>query len=105
MRTQFFAATLLSLAIAGASANAIASVPLPVIAQASGVSSLAPRLKQTTPAVVSIAIREGTSAARSSSPGRSPRAQRVVNTAADHPFRPAGSGVVIDADEGIILTN
>jgi S1-C subfamily serine protease len=106
MRTQYFAATLLGLAIAGASVNATASVPLPVIAQASGVSSLAPVLKRTAPAVVSIAIREGANAVRNSSPGRSPRAQRVANTgAADRPFRPTGSGVVIDADEGIILTN
>jgi S1-C subfamily serine protease len=110
MRTQFLAALLLGLAMPGAGVNANASVPLPVIAQASGVSSLAPVLKQATPAVVSIAIREGAStspsASRSSSPGKSARAQRVVSTGAvDRPFRPSGSGVVIDADEGIILTN
>lgn len=103
MRTQFLAAALAGLAMAGASVNATASVPLPVIAQASGVSSLAPVLKQATPAVVSIAIREGAAAARNSAPGR---AQRVAGAgAADRPFRPTGSGVVVDADAGIILTN
>jgi S1-C subfamily serine protease len=110
MRTQFLAALLLGLAVAGAGVNANASVPLPVIAQAGGVSSLAPVLKQATPAVVSIAIREAASASpsasRNSSPGKSARAQRVASTSAvDRPFRPSGSGVVIDADEGIILTN
>jgi S1-C subfamily serine protease len=106
MRTLFLATTVLGLTITGAGVNAAASVPLPVIAQASGVSSLASVLKQVTPAVVSVAIRDGVNTPRSSSPGKSARAPRVANTsAADRPFRPSGSGVLIDSDEGIILTN
>src|SRR5262249_20103994 len=89
-----------------AGVNATASVPLPVIAQASGVPSLAPVLKQAAPAVVSIAIREGANAARGSSPGKSARAQRAANAgAANRAFQPSGSGVVIDPDGGVILTN
>ena len=41
--------------------NANASVPLPVLEQANGASSLAPLLKQITLAVVSIAIKGGAS--------------------------------------------
>jgi S1-C subfamily serine protease len=104
MRAVTIAAAL-GFAIAGGSVKADASVPLPVIVQASGVSSLAPILKQITPAVVSISVREGANAARIS-PGKGQRAQRAVNAvAADRPFRPSGSGVVIDPDAGIILTN
>lgn len=101
-----FLATALGLAIAGGSVNANASVPLPVIEQASGVSSLAPILKQTTPAVVSISIREGSSSAKNVSPGKSPRAQRIAAAPpAERQLRPMGSGVVIDPDQGLILTN
>jgi S1-C subfamily serine protease len=106
MRTLFLAAALLGFTSAGGSVNANASVPLPVLAQASGVSSLAPVLKQTMPSVVSIAIRERANAARSSSPVKNARVQRVTDTgAADRLFRPSGSGVVIDPAAGIILTN
>jgi serine protease Do/serine protease DegQ len=99
-------ATALGFAIAGGSVNANASVPLPVIEQATGVSSLAPVLKRTMPAVVSIAIRDGANA-KSATPGKNQRVQRTAaNTPpADRQLRPAGSGVVIDADEGLILTN
>jgi serine protease DegQ len=100
-----FLATALGLAIAGGNVNANASVPLPVIEQASGVTSLAPLLKQTMPAVVSIAVKEGANSARNSSPGKGGRAQRASTLPADRPTRPSGSGVVIDPDQGFILTN
>ncbi len=47
----------LGLAVAAGGMNANASVPLPILEQTSGVTSLAPLLKQITPAVVSIAIK------------------------------------------------
>jgi S1-C subfamily serine protease len=98
-----FLATALGLAVAGGSVNA--SVPLPVIEQASGVSSLAPTLKQTMPAVVSIAIRDGVNA-KNSSQGKTQRVQQATSTPpAERQLRPSGSGVVIDPDEGFILTN
>jgi S1-C subfamily serine protease len=104
MRTVFLAAAL-GLAIAGSNVNANASVPLPIIEQASGVSSLAPLLKQTMPAVVSIAVREGANNAKNSSPGKGARAQKSNTLPAERPMRPSGSGVVIDPDQGFILTN
>lgn len=105
MRAMFIAAALGS-AILGGSVNADASVPLPVIEQASGVSSLAPILKQTMPAVVSIATREGANNAKNASTGKSPRGQRASGApSAERQVRPSGSGVVIDPDEGLILTN
>jgi serine protease DegQ len=101
---MFLAATL-GLAIAGGNVSANASVPLPIIEQASGVSSLAPLLKQTMPSVVSIAIKEGVSSVKNSSPAKGQRAQKASAAPAERPMRPSGSGVVIDADQGFILTN
>jgi len=98
----------LGLAVATGGVNANASVPLPIIEQTSGISSLAPLLKQITPAVVSIAIKGGANAATNSSPGKGQKAQRAASTrdvAADPQMRPRGSGVLIDPGEGIILTN
>jgi serine protease DegQ len=100
-----FLAVALGLAVAGGNASANASVPLPVIEQASGVSSLAPLLKQTMPAVVSIAIKEGVNNARNSTPGKGQRAQKASTVPAERTMRPSGSGVVIDSDQGFILTN
>ena len=79
---------------------ATASVPLPVIQQASGMPTLAPVLKKITPAVVSIAIK-----------GRAPdataprKARDAKPAAVDQQVRAAGSGVVLDAGQGLILTN
>ncbi len=96
------------LAVATGGVNANASVPLPIFEQASGVSSLAPLLKQITPAVVSIAAKSGANSATNSSPGKGQKAQRTAGTrdvAADLQMRARGSGVLIDPGEGIILTN
>jgi S1-C subfamily serine protease len=98
----------LGLAVAAGNIEANASVPLPVIQQTSGVSSLAPLLKQITPAVVSIAIKSGANAATNSSPSKGQKAQRASSTrdlAPDPQMRARGSGVLIDPGEGIILTN
>jgi serine protease DegQ len=100
-----FSATALGLAIAGGNVNANASVPLPIIEQASGVSSLAPLLRQTMPAVVSIAIKEGATSAKNSPPGKGQRAQKASALPAERSMRPSGSGVVIDPHQGLILTN
>lgn len=98
----------LGIAVVGNDVNANASVPLPIVEQIGGVQSLAPVLKQITPAVVSIAIRGGTTSAKNSSPGKGQRAQRSISVRdlpADRQMRATGSGVLIDADEGIIVTN
>jgi serine protease DegQ len=107
MRTLLKIAALgLSLTTGGISANA--SVPLPMLEQASGAPSLAPVLKQIRPAVVSIAIKSNANTAANSSPGKGQRAQRSTGArdlASDREMRATGSGVVIDAREGLILTN
>jgi serine protease Do/serine protease DegQ len=78
-----------------------ASVPLPVIQQASGMPSLAPVLKKITPAVVGISIRsrapEGNAQSR--------KARDAKPAAVDQQARAAGSGVIIDARQGLLVTN
>ncbi len=64
-----------------------ASVPLPVVAQI-GVPTLAPVLKKITPAVISIAIKG-----------------RVVENGKKRDIRSAGSGVIFDANQGLVITN
>ncbi|HKD30673.1 MAG TPA: trypsin-like peptidase domain-containing protein [Xanthobacteraceae bacterium] len=98
----------LGLAVTAADVSANASVPLPMLEQASGTSSLAPLLKQITPAVVSITIKGGANGAANSSPSRGQRAQRASSTRdlpTNRQIRATGSGVVIDPGQGIILTN
>ncbi|GGW81106.1 DegQ family serine endoprotease [Alteromonas halophila] len=69
------------------------------------VPSLAPMLEEATPAVVSIAV-EGTQTARQRVPEMfryffgGPQEQMQ-----ERPFRGLGSGVIIDADKGYIVTN
>jgi serine protease Do/serine protease DegQ len=78
-----------------------------MLQQATGVSLLAPLLKQITPTVVGIAVKGGANPAKNSAP-KGQRAQRPTDTRdlrSDRQLRPTGSGVVIDAAEGIILTN
>jgi Do/DeqQ family serine protease len=101
---RILSATALGVALAaGAMWGANASIPLPMVAQASGVPTLAPVLKKITPAVVSIAIK-GHLAEVNAQP-RKPRDSKHVEVAADHQVRAAGSGVVTDARQGLIMTN
>jgi len=105
---RLLGAVTLGLAIVGGSVGADASVPLPLVEQASGVLSLAPVLRQITPAVVSIGIKSRMISAKNPSSSKGQRAMRTSGTrdvAADHQIRASGSGVVIDAREGLILTN
>jgi S1-C subfamily serine protease len=99
---QAFRAIAVSVAFAGGEiAAAHASVPLPVIQQAGGVPTLAPVLKRITPAVVSIAVRS-----RAPEAVASPRKPREAKAAAiDQQTHAAGSGVIIDARQGLIVTN
>src|SRR5262245_32390659 len=99
---QILRATTLGLALAASGfVAANASVPLPVIQQASGMPTLAPVLKKITPAVVSIAIKS-----RAPDANAQQRKTRDAKPAAvDQQVRAAGSGVVIDAGQGFIITN
>jgi serine protease DegQ len=95
----------LGLAVVAGGINANASVPLPILERTNGGASLAPLLRQITPAVVSIAIKGGANSATNSSLGKGQRASRRIDGPADRQMRATGSGVVIDPGEGIILTN
>src|SRR5215831_2372528 len=99
---QTFGATALGLALTtGGFITANASVPLPVVQQASGMPTLAPMLKKITPAVVGISIKNRVPDA--SAQQRKPRDAKPA--AVDQQVRAAGSGVVIDASQGLVITN
>ena len=87
-----------------------AGVSLPILERASGSCSLAPLLKQIMPGVVSIRIgtKGGANSATNSLTSKGQRAKRVatrIDLTADRQMRMTGSGVVIDPNDGIILTN
>jgi S1-C subfamily serine protease len=99
---RFYLATGLSLAlVANGFVAANASVPLPAVQQASGISTLAPVLKRITPAVVGISIKS-----RTSDGNAQQRKQRDAKPVApEQQARATGSGVIIDAAQGIVITN
>src|SRR5690606_10271396 len=84
-----------------------ASAALPLAVNDQQLHSLAPMLEQVTPAVVSIAV-EGKHVAKQ----RIPDAFRYFfgpdfpnEQVQERPFRGLGSGVIIDADKGYVVTN
>jgi serine protease DegQ len=97
----------LGLAVAAGEMSANAGVSLPILERTSGASSLAPLLKQITPGVVSIRIatKGRANSATNSSLSKNQRAATRTDLLADSQMRTTGSGVVIDPNEGIILTN
>ena len=99
---RIYLATGLCLALAANGwAVANASVPLPAVQQASGIPTLAPVLRKITPAVVCISIKS-----RTGDGNAQQRKQRDAKpVAADQQVRAAGSGVIIDAAQGIVITN
>ena len=108
MKRMIGAAFVIILAVATNLAGmAQASVPLPLVEQAARTPSLAPLLKKVTPAVVSISVKIGR-APETASPQKKAGAREVrrIETAPDREgSHAAGSGVVIDAREGLIVTN
>jgi serine protease Do/serine protease DegQ len=99
-RTYRAAALGLALAMSGFVA-ANASVPLPIVQQASEIPTLAPVLKKITPAVVGISVKS-----RAPDGNAQQRKLRDAKPAAvDQQVRAAGSGVVIDASQGLVITN
>lgn len=96
-------AVILSSSLALTSAPAMAAWPTSIDGQA--MPSLAPMLEKSTPAVVSIAVK-GTHEVKQSVPnifqffGNQNQGQ-----AQQRPFRGLGSGVIIDAKEGYVVTN
>jgi serine protease Do/serine protease DegQ len=103
----FISAALLSSSFVLTSAPALANWPSQVNGQV--MPSLAPMLEHVTPAVVSISVVGTQKVAQQNVPdafkfffgnqGRNP------NQSQQRPFRGLGSGVIIDSDEGYIVTN
>jgi len=100
-------AVVLGLAVATGNIAAKASVRLPA-EQMSGMPSLAPLLKEITTSVVTITITGRSGAEKNSSVDKGQRPRRSGN-ARDLPvgrqIKATGSGVVIDAQQGLIFTN
>ncbi|WP_153915450.1 DegQ family serine endoprotease [Shewanella sp. TC10] len=102
--------TLLSAAILSASLSlmpAISQAAMPHSVDGQALPSLAPMLERTTPAVVSVAV-SGTQTSKQQIPdvfkyffGPNAPQEQVQ----ERPFRGLGSGVIIDAKEGYIVTN
>ncbi len=107
MKKPLLALTVLSLSLSSIIAPVTATAALPLTVSGEQMPSLAPMLEQVTPAVVSIAV-EGTQVSKQ----RVPEQFRFffgpdfpVEQMQERPFRGLGSGVIIDADKGYIVTN
>lgn len=107
MKKPLLALTALSLCISSIITPIPASAALPLAANGEQLPSLAPMLEQVMPAVVSIAV-EGTQTQHQ----RIPEQFRFffgpdfpTEQLQQRPFRALGSGVVINADKGYVVTN
>jgi serine protease DegQ len=88
--------------IAASSASAVAGIPF---FSKDEMPSLAPMLEETTPAIVSIAVK-GTQTSRQQVPEMFRYFFGAPNEQArERPFRGLGSGVIIDAENGYVVTN
>ncbi|MDF4957158.1 trypsin-like peptidase domain-containing protein, partial [Vibrio parahaemolyticus] len=107
MKKPLLALTVLSLSLGSIIAPVQATAALPLNVDGQQLPSLAPMLEKVTPAVVSIAV-EGKQVQTSRIPEQFqfffgpdfPMEQRR-----ERPFRGLGSGVIIDAKKGHIVTN
>ncbi|MDB2386804.1 Do family serine endopeptidase [Shewanella sp.] len=104
-KLSLLSAAVLSATLTLTSITAQASIPLAVNGEA--IPSLAPMLQKTTPAVVAVAV-SGTHVSKQKLPDAfryffGPNAPR--EQVQERPFRGLGSGVIIDAEEGYIVTN
>ncbi|MCZ4370823.1 Do family serine endopeptidase [Vibrio diazotrophicus] len=107
MKKPLLALTVLSLSLSSIITPMPATAALPVSVNGEQMPSLAPMLERVTPAVVSIAV-EGTQVSRQ----RLPEQFRFffgpdfpVEQMQERPFRALGSGVIIEADKGYVVTN
>jgi S1-C subfamily serine protease len=99
---RLLSAVALSLAIAGGGTAADASIRLPAV-EMSSMPSLAPLLGQIKAAVVTVSITGRAGREKNSRQGLG----RAANTRdpADRRIKASGSGVIIDAEKGLIFTN
>jgi S1-C subfamily serine protease len=89
--------------VLGVTSAAHAGVPLPVVAETTGMPSLAAVVKRIAPSVVGIESR-GRVAGPDTKRRQAPKGVRPV-LAAWHEIHMVGSGVVFDARRGLIITN
>jgi S1-C subfamily serine protease len=104
---KLLGAAAVGLVIAAGNIAADASVRLPA-EHMSGMPSLAPVLRQVKAAVVTVAVTGRSGPQKNSSLNNSQRPRRSAYTRdvpAEHQIKASGSGVVIDAQEGLIFTN
>ncbi len=107
MKKPLLALTVLSLSLSSILAPLPVSAALPLTVNGEQVPSLAPMLEQVTPAVVSIAV-EGTQVSKRQIPEQfrfffGP--DFPTEQLQERPFKGLGSGVVINADKGYVVTN
>ena len=107
MKKPLLVLTALSLSLSSIITPLPASAALPLAVQGEQVPSLAPMLEKVTPAVVSIAV-EGTQVSRQHIPeqfrfffGPDFPTEQLQK----RPFKGLGSGVIINADKGYVVTN
>lgn len=107
MKKPLLALSVVALSLSSIITPLHASAALPTQVEGQALPSLAPMLEQVSPAVVSIAV-EGTQVSRQ----RIPESFRFffgdefpADQVRERPFRGLGSGVIIDADKGYIVTN
>lgn len=107
MKKPLLALTVLSLSLSSIITPIQATAALPLAVSGEQMPSLAPMLERVTPAVVSISV-EGTQVSKQ----RIPEQFRFffgpdfpTEQLQERPFRGLGSGVIIDAEKGHIVTN
>ncbi|MGD8109837.1 Do family serine endopeptidase [Vibrio sp. TRT 17S01] len=107
MKKPLLALTVLSLSLSSIITPIPASAALPLAVNGEQLPSLAPMLERVTPAVVSIAV-EGTQVSKQRIPeqfrfffGPEFPAEQIQ----ERPFRGLGSGVIINANKGHVVTN
>jgi serine protease Do/serine protease DegQ len=109
MNPRDLACTALLAAVLGGTPFAAASAAIPAAAAGTRVPSLAPMIRKVSPAVVTIAIRGVMPDSDADSQHDDPFDNRFFHdpgqSADEEPFAAAGSGVIVDARRGYILTN
>ncbi len=99
--------TALALGLALAASCALAAPAAAAIPEAAGVPSLAPMLNEVTPGVVNIAVRSRAPEASDNPLFNDPFFRRFFNAPRQRERRvqATGSGVIVDAAQGYVLTN
>lgn len=105
-KKSIIALTLITLGIGSLSLPQTASAALPLAVDQQQLPSLAPMLEKVTPAVVNISV-EGTHTTQQQIPDTFKYffGDKLPDTPQTRPFKALGSGVIIDAKKGYLITN